>query len=70
MIDLTNLLNINVGEMSPEELWNTTLNPETRILHKVIYNPEGDDKTMFTFMSKTDGAIADRLEVILSKLTK
>ena len=41
-----------LGEMNPEELWNTTLNPETRNLLKVQYsrNIEKDQDLIHTLM--------------------
>ena len=46
-----------LGEMNPEELWNTTLNPETRSLLKVQYskNLEKDQNLIHTLMGSDVG---------------
>ena len=55
-----------LGEMTADQLWETTLNPETRKLYRVDYNPDSD--VMFTFMHKSDKAIASRREIILENI--
>ena len=50
-----------LGEMNPEELWNTTLNPETRNLLKVQYskNLEKDQNLIHTLMGSDVGLRKD-----------
>jgi len=54
-----------LGEMNPEELWNTTLNPETRNLLKVQYssNLEKDQNIIHTLMGND---VALRKDFIIS----
>jgi len=54
-----------LGEMNPEELWNTTLNPETRNLLKVQYsnNLEKDQNIIHTLMGND---VALRKDFIVS----
>ena len=54
-----------LGEMNPEELWNTTLNPETRNLLRVEYSkdPKQDHKIIHTLMGND---VALRKEFIIS----
>jgi len=54
-----------LGEMNPEELWNTTLNPETRNLLKVQYSNslEKDQKLIHTLMGND---VALRKDFIVS----
>ncbi|OPZ88472.1 MAG: DNA gyrase subunit B [bacterium ADurb.Bin425] len=45
-----------LGEMNPEELWETTLNPETRVLKQVTIRDFDDaDKTFDTLMGNEVG---------------
>ena len=57
-----------LGEMSADQLWETTLNPETRKLYRVEYNPDSD--VMFTFMHKSDKAISSRRDIILNNINE
>ena len=43
-----------LGEMNPDELWNTTLNPETRNLLRVQYSKDikKDEKIIHTLMGQ------------------
>ncbi len=54
-----------LGEMNPEELWNTTLNPETRNLLKVEYSKDikKDHKIIHTLMGND---VALRKDFIIS----
>ena len=54
-----------LGEMNPEELWNTTLNPETRNLLQVQYskNIEKDQNIIHTLMGND---VALRKDFIVS----
>ena len=54
-----------LGEMNPEELWNTTLNPETRNLLQVQYskNVKKDQDIIHTLMGND---VALRKEFIVS----
>ena len=59
-----------LGEMNPEELWSTTLNPETRTLLKVEYSKQtkvkskGDQKLIQTLMGND---VASRKDFIISR---
>ncbi len=59
-----------LGEMNPEELWSTTLNPETRILLKVEYSKQTkvkskeDQKLIQTLMGND---VAPRKDFIISR---
>jgi DNA gyrase subunit B len=54
-----------LGEMNPDELWNTTLNPETRNLLQVQYSkdPKKDQKIIHTLMGND---VALRKDFIVS----
>ncbi|OGJ38321.1 MAG: DNA topoisomerase IV subunit B [Candidatus Pacebacteria bacterium RIFOXYB1_FULL_39_46] len=42
-----------LGEMNPEQLWNTTMNPETRIIKKITIDDAGKaDRTFSTLMGE------------------
>ena len=59
-----------LGEMNPGELWNTTLNPETRVLLKVEYSNQtkikskDDQKLIQTLMGSE---VAPRKDFIISR---
>ena len=54
-----------LGEMNPDELWNTTLNPETRNLLRVEYSKDikKDEKIIHTLMGND---VALRKDFIVS----
>jgi len=59
-----------LGEMNPEELWNTTLNPETRTLLKVEYSKQTkvkskDDQQLIQTLMGND--VAPRKDFIISR---
>jgi len=59
-----------LGEMNPEELWSTTLNPETRILLKVEYSKQTkvkskDDQKLIQTLMGND--VAPRKDFIISR---
>ncbi|CAM4067985.1 DNA topoisomerase IV subunit B [Kerstersia similis] len=57
-----------LGEMSPEHLWETTMNPDTRRLQRVAYGPLGRDDTRRMFnMLMGKGEAAQRRSWIEDK---
>ena len=50
-----------LGEMNPEELWSTTLNPDTRNLFQVQYSKDlkKDQSIIHTLMGKDVGLRKD-----------
>jgi len=59
-----------LGEMNPEELWSTTLNPETRTLLKVEYSKKTkikskDDQKLIQTLMGND--VAPRKDFIISR---
>jgi DNA gyrase subunit B len=46
-----------LGEMNPEELWATTMDPERRSLLKVVISDEADDPEQFTIDEREAGRI-------------
>ena len=60
-----------LGEMNPEELWSTTLNPETRNLLKVEYSKDvkKDHKIIHTLMGndvalRKDFIVSNAIDVV------
>ena len=55
-----------LGEMNPDELWSTTLDPETRNLLQVKYSkdPKTDQKLIHTLMGND---VSLRKDFIISK---
>ena len=53
-----------LGEMDAEQLWETTMNPETRILKKVVMNEESESEVDLTFTTLMGDKVDPRREFI------
>ena len=53
-----------LGEMDPEQLWETTMNPETRILRRVGIDPESESEVDMTFTILMGDQVEPRREFI------
>ena len=50
--------------MDPEQLWETTMNPETRILKRVVINEETESEVDLTFTTLMGDKVEPRREFI------
>ncbi len=53
-----------LGEMDAEQLWETTMDPETRILKRIIFDPELDAQVDVTFNTLMGDNVEPRREFI------
>lgn len=54
-----------LGEMDPEQLWDTTMNPETRILRRVSIDSESESEVDLTFTTLMGDQVEPRREFIM-----
>ncbi len=53
-----------LGEMDAEQLWDTTMNPETRVLHRVLMDEESTSEIDLTFTTLMGDKVEPRREFI------